>query len=79
MADQQTERFLRNQRERHLEQASVAARRIRDRVATMLRDLDAGKIPSEFSLVGDAVELEKRRLALEVIADVTGIYEADGK
>jgi hypothetical protein len=79
MADQQTERFLRNQRERHLEQARVAARRIQDRVANILRDLEAGRPPSEFSLVPDAVELEKRSAALDAIRDTVGIYEADGQ
>ena len=77
MADQQTERFLRNQRERHLEQARVAARRIQDRVANILRALEAGKSPTEFSLVPDAVELEKRFSALEAITDTVGIYDSE--
>ena len=77
MADQQTERFLRNQRERHLEQARVAARRIQDRIANILRALDAGKPPAEFSLVPDAVELEKRFAALEAITDTVGIYDSE--
>ena len=78
MADKQTERFLCSQQERHRDRALVSARRIQDRVANFVRDLEAGKIPSEFSLVADAVELDKRCFALEVVADVTGIYEADG-
>lgn len=77
MADQQTKRFLRNQRERHLEQARVAARRIQDRVANILRDLDAGRTPTEFSLVPDAVELDKRSAALDAIRDTVGIYDSE--
>jgi len=79
MADKQTERFLRNQRERHLEQARVAAERIKDRVAHILHDLDAGRLPTEFSLVPDAVELANRFAVLDAIRDTVGIYEADGQ
>ena len=79
MADKQTERFLRKQRERHLEQARVAAERIKDRVAHIIRDLEAGKVPTEFSLVPDAVEIEKRVAVLDAIRDTVGIYEADGQ
>ena len=81
MADQFTERALRNLRERHETAIRQNAERIQEHIGYVLKRLDGGNVTSVShyanGIAADAREIVNRLSALEGMADVKGIYDSE--
>jgi hypothetical protein len=77
MADQFVERMVSSQRAGHAGEVRRAAEHLRDAATCILRDLDAGKVPSlTWDLLDESGRVMRHLAKWETVNDLVGIYEA---